>query len=100
MPLATAQHIIATGWISYARAHAGSSPARNPAPIPAPTATHPASPPASSTGPNKPISEINCSDFSTHAAAQQWFTDHGGSSSNDVAGLDGDHDGVACESLP
>jgi excalibur calcium-binding domain-containing protein len=96
MPLAQAQHIIATGWISYARAHAGSPPARTPAP----TATHPASPPASSTGPNKPISEINCSDFSTHAAAQQWFTAHGGSSSNDVAGLDGDHDGLACESLP
>ena len=46
------------------------------------------------------MSEVNCSDFSTHAAAQQWFTDHGGSASNDVAGLDRDHDGQACESLP
>jgi Excalibur calcium-binding domain len=96
MPLATAQQIIATGWISYAQAHAGSPPA----PTPAPTATAPSSPAPSSGGPNKPISEINCSDFSTHDAAQQWFTAHGGSSSNDVAGLDGDHDGVACESLP
>jgi hypothetical protein len=99
MPLATAQHIIATGWVSYAKTHGtggASAPAHSPVPIPAP----PASPPSSSTGPNKPISEINCSDFTTHAAAQQWFTAHGGSSSNDVAGLDGDHDGIACESLP
>ncbi len=42
----------------------------------------------------------NCSDFSTHAEAQAWFVGHGGSASNDVAGLDADHDGVACESLP
>jgi len=96
MPLAKAQHIIATGWISYAKTHGGSPPAQKPAP----TATKPAPPPVSSGGPNKPISEINCSDFSTHAAAQQWFTAHGGSSSNNVAGLDGDHDGLACESLP
>jgi hypothetical protein len=42
----------------------------------------------------------NCSDFSTQAEAQAWFNSHGGSASNDVAGLDADHDGVACESLP
>jgi hypothetical protein len=42
----------------------------------------------------------NCSDFSTQAEAQSWFDSHGGSASNDVAGLDTDHDGVACESLP
>ncbi len=42
----------------------------------------------------------NCSDFSTQAEAQAWFNGHGGSASNDVAGLDADHDGVACESLP
>jgi hypothetical protein len=41
----------------------------------------------------------NCSDFSTQAQAQAWFNKHGGSASNDVAGLDGDHDGIACESL-
>jgi hypothetical protein len=46
------------------------------------------------------VADVNCSDFPTHAAAQQWFEQHGGSASNDVAGLDGDHDGVACESLP
>lgn len=41
----------------------------------------------------------NCSDFSTQAEAQAWFVSHGGNASNDVAGLDADHDGVACESL-
>ncbi len=42
----------------------------------------------------------NCSDFSTQAEAQAWFDQHGGSATNDVAGLDTDHDGIACESLP
>ena len=35
-----------------------------------------------------------------HAAAQRWFTAHGGSAANDVAGLDGNHDGTACQDLP
>ena len=62
---------------------------------------HPLRPPvtASAAGPNKPVSDVNCSDFSTHTAAQHWFEQHGGSPSNDVAGLDGDHDGLACQSL-
>lgn len=99
IPLAQAQHIIATDWLGWSRSHgdASSKSASAPAPTPAPA------PPASSSapsGPNKPVSEVNCSDFSTHAAAQRWFTAHGGSASNDVAGLDGDHDGQACESLP
>jgi hypothetical protein len=62
-----------------------------PAPSPAP---------ASPGTPNKPVSEVNCSDFATHAAAQGWFTAHGGSAVNDVAGLDGNHDGTACQDLP
>jgi hypothetical protein len=86
MPLAQAQKIIARGWIAYYRSNQRRAQA-SPSPPP-------------SGGPDKPISEINCSDFATHAAAQQWFHQHGGSPSNDVAGLDGDHDGVACESLP
>ena len=87
MSLAQAQKIIATGWIAYYRSNERQAQA-------SPSA------PASPGGPDKPISEINCSDFATHGAAQQWFQQHGGSASNDVAGLDGDHDGVACESLP
>ena len=43
--------------------------------------------------------DVNCSDFANQAAAQSYFIQHGGPSS-DPAGLDGDHDGVACESLP
>jgi hypothetical protein len=108
MPLAQAQHIIATDWLGWARSHGGgaSSPSAPPAAptrtAPTRTAPAPAAPTQSSTpaGPNKPVSEVNCSDFSTHAAAQQWFNAHGGSASNNVAGLDGDHDGQACESLP
>jgi hypothetical protein len=92
MPLATAQHVIATDWVNYSRAN-------HPAPTtPSPSPTAP--PPSSSSRPNKPISAVNCSDFSTHAAAQRWFNAHGGSASNDVAGLDGNHNGIACESLP
>jgi endonuclease YncB( thermonuclease family) len=43
----------------------------------------------------------NCSDFHSHAEAQQWFDSHGGSRSNNVDNLDGsDRDGQVCESLP
>jgi len=41
----------------------------------------------------------NCSDFSTHAEAQEVF-DYCGGISNDVHRLDSDKDGTACESLP
>ncbi|HEY1712061.1 MAG TPA: HNH endonuclease family protein, partial [Solirubrobacteraceae bacterium] len=72
---------------------------------PTTSATTPAQPapspaPASAGASNKPVSEVNCSDFATHAAAQRWFTAHGGSAANDVAGLDGNHDGTACQDLP
>jgi hypothetical protein len=93
--LAHAQHIIATRWVQWDRAHGSSDPGES-----APAHTTTTSPPASSGTPNKPVSEVNCSDFSTHAAAQQWFDGHGGSATNDVAGLDGNADGVACSSLP
>jgi hypothetical protein len=93
MSLARAQKIIAKGWIAYYKSHGFGSEAPATPPPSAPT-------PPSSGGPNKPISAINCSDFPTHAAAQRWFDQHGGSPSHDVAGLDGDHDGRACESLP
>lgn len=92
LPLAQAQHIIATGWISWARRHTAPPPALMP--------THRASPPATANGPHKPIAEVNCSDFVTHAAAQRWFQQHGGSRVSDVARLDGNANGLACESLP
>ncbi len=55
--------------------------------------------PPSSTVPPNPGNTRNCSDFSTQAEAQEWFDTyfpHYG----DVARLDADGDGEACESLP
>ena len=45
-------------------------------------------------------SDLDCKDFDTHEHAQSFFIGTGGSKSNDPHGLDGNHDGVACESLP
>jgi hypothetical protein len=44
-------------------------------------------------GGGAPVGDRNCSDFSTQSQAQAWHNAHGGD-------LDGDGDGVACESLP
>jgi hypothetical protein len=41
-----------------------------------------------------------CASFSSQAAAQEHFTELGGSPRRDFGGLDGDRDGVACERLP
>jgi hypothetical protein len=46
------------------------------------------------------VSDVNCKDFDTHAHAMSFFRGTGGSPSNDPYGLDGDHDGNACETLP
>jgi hypothetical protein len=43
--------------------------------------------------------EYNCSDFETQEQAQKFFKNAGGPS-RDVNRLDGDNDGIACESLP
>jgi Excalibur calcium-binding domain len=96
MKLARAQRIIATGWVAWAKGHRHGRAQ----PAPASTPTHSTPAPSTSSGPDEPVADVNCSDFSTHAAAQQWFQQHGGSPTNDVAGLDRDHDGLACESLP
>lgn len=42
----------------------------------------------------------DCRDFKTQAQAQEYFSSKNGSSKNNVDGLDSDHDGIACESLP
>ena len=39
----------------------------------------------------------DCSDFSSQGAAQHWFLKH--HPRQDPAGLDADHDGIACEDL-
>jgi hypothetical protein len=41
----------------------------------------------------------DCSDFPTQRNAQKFFKKHGGPK-RDRHGLDADHDGIACESLP
>ena len=55
--------------------------------------------PSSGSRPSNPGNSRNCSDFRTQREAQAWFetyrTHYG-----DVARLDGDNDGRACESLP
>ncbi|HEX3722947.1 MAG TPA: excalibur calcium-binding domain-containing protein [Nitrolancea sp.] len=61
------------------------------------------SPSSSSTPPTgSPPSggDKNCSDFATHQEAQDYFVSHGGSPTNNFDGLDSDHNGIACESLP
>ena len=47
----------------------------------------------------KQADEYNCDDFATQPQAQRFFEKVGGIG-NDVNRLDGDKDGVACESLP
>ncbi len=47
-----------------------------------------------SRGPSGADGTYNCGDFDTHAQAQAYFDQAG-----DIDGLDGNGDGVACESL-
>ncbi len=49
--------------------------------------------------PANPGDTKNCTDFTTQAAAQEWF-DLYYPYFGDVASLDGDNDQEACESLP
>lgn len=84
----------------------GSSCQRTPTPLPPPPPPPPSAPtptpssggvcgtPYSPTGPDR-----DCGDFSSQAQAQCFFEAAGGPG-RDPHGLDGDHDGIACESLP
>lgn len=47
----------------------------------------------------KATDEYNCEDFDTQPQAQRFF-DNAGGSSNDTNRLDGNKDGIACQSLP
>jgi Excalibur calcium-binding domain/S-layer homology domain len=49
--------------------------------------------------PSSPGDSKNCGDFSTWRQAQNWF-EHYYPHYGDIARLDGDNDGIACESLP
>jgi hypothetical protein len=58
--------------------------------------------PVTATPPSNPGTgggDRDCGDFATQAAAQAFFISQGGPA-RDPHGLDGDHDGIACESLP
>jgi len=44
--------------------------------------------------------DYDCDDFDTQEEAQEYFESQGGSANTNVDGLDGDGDGIACESLP
>jgi hypothetical protein len=52
-----------------------------------------------SAAPAASTAAVNCSDFSSQAAAQSYFVSRGGPAV-DPEGLDADGDGIACESLP
>ena len=77
----------------YFPAGSGYTPIPNPVRILDTRTPVPAPPPAN------PGDSKNCSDFSTKAEAQAWF-DLYFSYYGDIANLDADGDGVACESLP
>ena len=51
------------------------------------------------TPPGNPGDTKNCGDFATHAQAQAWFDTYY-PMYGDVARLDQDNDGSACDSLP
>ena len=65
-----------------------------PSPTPASAVPTPTTVPASET-----FEDRNCSDFSTWSEAQAFFESEGGPAS-DPHRLDGDGDGIACQSLP
>jgi len=48
--------------------------------------------------PTAMAADKDCSDFSSWRAAQRFYKNHGGPR-RDPHRLDGDHDGIACESL-
>lgn len=54
----------------------------------------------STASPAHALKDMNCDDFNSQAAAQNYFENNGGGPNNNVDGLDADGDGVACESNP
>lgn len=64
------------------------APPPSPTPTPTPTPTKPPQP-----------ADVDCGDFSTWSEAQAWFNKYY-PYYGDIARLDGDSDGIACEALP
>lgn len=95
---------VITGAISSGRQPPAPASETVPAPPSQPGVEMPArnAPPAedlSRTTPAIADRDYNCSDFATHAEAQAFYMAQGGPA-HDPHRLDGDSDGVACESLP
>ena len=63
------------------------------------TTSAPATPTPTGAPPSETFEDKNCSDFDTWAEAQAFYESEGGPSS-DPHRLDGDGDGIACQSLP
>ena len=75
-------------------------PTSSPTPTPTNTLAPPPTPTPSGCGPHDPHGpDLDCKDFSTQREAQACFIAAGGPE-DDPHGLDGDNDGLACESLP
>ena len=67
---------------------------------PSPTSSPKQAPPTvPATPPRSPAPGVNCTSFSGWTDAQDFFLEHGGPD-DDPYGLDGNRDGVACQSLP
>ena len=80
---------------TYALTTGGPAPTPTPAPTAAPTVAPTSTPAPSACGPCA-TTDCNCADFSTQAQAQACLNAYPG----DPFNLDGDNDGIACESLP
>jgi len=80
---------------TYTLTTSGPGPTPTPAPTAAPTVTPTSTPAPSACGPCA-ATDCNCDDFGTQAQAQACLSAYPG----DPFNLDGDNDGVACESLP
>lgn len=73
--------------------------ARNTECVPPPPTPEPQPPAPQPQVPGNPGNSVNCDDFRTWRDAQNWFLTYN-PYYGDVAKLDADHDGIACESLP
>jgi hypothetical protein len=70
-----------------------------PTPAPATTTSPPTQSPTTSAQVGNPGDAKNCGDFATYAEAKAWYDTYF-PAYGDVAHLDGDGDGIPCESLP
>jgi putative cell wall-binding protein len=89
-----ADHVIVLGGTN-----AVSNAAANLTPCPVTPPTPTPTPPTTPTPPGNPGDSKNCTDFATQVEAQAWFDTYF-PLYGDVADLDADGDGVACESRP